>query len=247
MTAAPGPVERAVLHTVLVGVGGAAMAVAWVHVKAWTMHHVAAGTGDWVGWVNAAVSELVPVAAGLVIRRRRGAGQPYGMPVFVLAAFGGFSLAAQVAEAPPSPSGWLLAAVPSLGAAAVVKLVLSVPAARRDTAAADRVPARTADRTAGPVPATAAVPVPVTGPPTARTGRTGRTGAVRAPAESDPAAVVPVDPADLLLLGRAVAAELAHAGRPLTRSALLAGVRARGRRISTDRATELLRRLRDTA
>ena len=247
MTTAPGRVERAVLHTVLVGVGGAAMAVAWVHVKAWTMHHVAAGTGDWVGWVNAAVSELVPVAAGLVIRRRRGAGQPYGMPVFVLAAFGGFSLAAQVAEAPPSPSGWLLAAVPSLGAAAVIKLVLSVPAGRRDTAAADRVPARTVDRTAGPVPATAAVPV--TGPPTARTGRTGRTEAVGAPAESDPAAaaVVPVDLADLLLLGRAVAAELAHTGRPLTRTALLAGVRARGRRISTDRATELLRRLRDTA
>jgi hypothetical protein len=243
MTAPAGRVERAVLHTVLLGVGGASMAVAWVHVKAWTMHHVAAGTGDWVGWVNAAVSELVPVAAALVIRRRRAAGQPYGMPVFVLAAFGGFSLAAQVAEAPPSPSGWLLAAVPSLGAAAVIKLVLSVPA-RRDTVAADRVPARTADRTAGPVTATAAVPV--TGPPTARTGRT---EAVRAPAESDPAAaaVVPVDLADLLLLGRAVAAELAHAGRPLTRTALIDGLRGRGRRISTDRAGELLRRLRDTA
>jgi hypothetical protein len=134
--------ERAVMTVILLGVGAASMAVAWVHVKDWTVHHTPPGTGTWVGWVNAAVSELVPIAAGLVIRRRRHAGESLGMALFVLATFGAFSLAAQVAEAPASPSGWLLAAVPSLGALAVVKLVLSLPvtapAARADTAADSR-------------------------------------------------------------------------------------------------------------
>jgi hypothetical protein len=66
------------------------------------------------------------------------------------------------------------------------------------------------------------------------------------PAAQDDMRTSPVpDTADLLLLGRAIAAELAHAGRPLTRASLTEGMRARGRGISTGRATELLRRLRD--
>jgi hypothetical protein len=150
--------ERAVMTVILLGVGAASMAVAWVHVKDWTVHHTPPGTGTWVGWVNAAVSELVPIAAGLVIRRRRHAGESLGMALFVLATFGAFSLAAQVAEAPASPSGWLLAAVPSLGALAVVKLVLSLPvtapAARADTAADSRPVTRpdTGAVTSGPAP-----------------------------------------------------------------------------------------------
>jgi hypothetical protein len=151
----PERVERAVMTVILLGVGAASMAVAWTHVKDWTMHHASPGTGAWVGWVNAAVSELVPIAAGLVIRRRRNAGERFGMALMVLAAFGALSLAAQVAEAPPSPSGWLLAAVPSLGALAVVKLVLSVPVASPDTApdtAADTIPDTTADSRPAPRP-----------------------------------------------------------------------------------------------
>ncbi len=58
---------------------------------------------------------------------------------------------------------------------------------------------------------------------------------------------VPVDVADLLLVGRAVAADLANAGRPLTRVALIAGLRARGHRIATGRASELLRALKVAA
>jgi hypothetical protein len=62
---------------------------------------------------------------------------------------------------------------------------------------------------------------------------------------AEPAADRPAgaDVDDLLLVGRAVAAELEHAGTALTRAALIDGVRARGRRISTTRATELLRQL----
>jgi hypothetical protein len=150
--------ERTVMTVILLGVGAASMAVAWVHVKDWTMHHTAPGTGTWVGWVNAAVSELVPIAAGLVIRRRRAAGQRYATALFVLATFGAFSLAAQVAEAPASPSGWLLAAVPSLGALAVVKLVLSLPVTAPATAADSRPVTRpdteavTGAVTSGPAP-----------------------------------------------------------------------------------------------
>jgi len=53
--------------------------------------------------------------------------------------------------------------------------------------------------------------------------------------------------ADLLLVGRAVAADLAGEGRPLTRAALIAGLRGRGHRIATGRASELLRELKAAA
>lgn len=55
------------------------------------------------------------------------------------------------------------------------------------------------------------------------------------------------DTADLLLVGQAVAADLHAKGEALTRAALIDGVRSRGRRISTTRATELLHQLRSTA
>ena len=45
-----------------------------------------AGTGEWFGWANAVISELIPAAALLVIRRRRRAGQPIGYPMFLLVA-----------------------------------------------------------------------------------------------------------------------------------------------------------------
>jgi len=58
---------------------------------------------------------------------------------------------------------------------------------------------------------------------------------------------VPVDVAELLLVGQAVAADLAGEGRALTRAALIAGLRARGHRIATGRASELLRALKVAA
>ncbi len=60
-------------------------------------------------------------------------------------------------------------------------------------------------------------------------------------------APVPAEVADLLLVGQAVAADLANDGRPLTRAALIAGLRARGHRIATGRASELLRALKAAA
>jgi hypothetical protein len=124
----------------------------------------------------------------------------------------------------------------------------------RDRSAETRsqAPDRSADRT--PVPPPSAVPgqedrpgtFPAAGPHVVRRAAPG--GPERdAPVRTVARRVSGPDAADLLLLGRAIAADLARDGRPLTRAALVAGVRARGHGISTGRATELLRRLRDTA
>lgn len=82
-------------------------------------------------------------------------------------------------------------------------------------------------------------PVPGDATPSTNTDRPASEPATDRPAGAD------VD--DLLLVGRAVAAELEHAGTALTRAALIDGVRARGRRISTTRASELLRQLKAAA
>lgn len=111
----------AILTTVAVAAGWAS----FTHVHDWTMRHVPAGTPDAFGWVNAVISELVPVAALLTIRQRRRTGAPIGYPLFLLIAAGALSLSAQLAVAQPSPSGWLLSAVPALAFMALVKLVFT--------------------------------------------------------------------------------------------------------------------------
>ena len=118
-------VEGVALVLILLTVAGFAGAASFTHVKDWTLANSPDGTGEWFGWANAVISELVPVAALLTIRQRRRAGQPIGYPVFLLMAAAGLSLAAQVAVAKPSPSGWLLSAVPALAFMALVKLVLA--------------------------------------------------------------------------------------------------------------------------
>ncbi|MGN9911622.1 DUF2637 domain-containing protein [Phytohabitans sp. LJ34] len=104
-------------------------AASFTHVHDWTMHNSPAGTGDWFGWANAAISELIPLAALLTIRRRRRAGGSIGYPLALLVAAVALSLAAQLAVAKPGLSGWLLSAVPALAFLGLSKLVLTVPAA----------------------------------------------------------------------------------------------------------------------
>jgi hypothetical protein len=98
------------------------------------MHNAPAGTGGWFGWANAVISELTPTAAGLDIRRRKRQHRSIAYPMTVLIAAAALSLAAQVAEATPSPTGWLLAAVPALAFLALSKLVLSRTADQAPTA-----------------------------------------------------------------------------------------------------------------
>lgn len=133
--------EAVVLAGILAVVAVAAGWASFSHVHDWTMRHAPTGTPDAFGWVNAVISELVPVAAFLTIRRRRRAGASIGYPLVLLIAAGSLSLAAQLAVAQPSPSGWLLSAVPALAFMALVKLVFASPAsATLEPSIADRAP-----------------------------------------------------------------------------------------------------------
>jgi peptidoglycan/LPS O-acetylase OafA/YrhL len=117
--------EALLLAAILIVVASAAGWASFTHVHDWTMRHVPPGTPDAFGWVNAVISELVPVAALLTIRQRRRNHQPIGYPLGLLIAAAALSLAAQLAVANPSPSGWLLSAVPALAFMALVKLVFA--------------------------------------------------------------------------------------------------------------------------
>ena len=156
--------EGLVLIAILLLVAGAAGAASFTHVHDWTMHNTPPGTPGWFGWANAVISELVPIAALLTIRRRKRHHQPIGYPLALLIASAALSLAAQLAVAKPGPSGWLLSAVPALAFMALVKLVLAPTAAQPAiTPPAGSIPERTsADEPPTPAPAPVTVePAPV--------------------------------------------------------------------------------------
>jgi hypothetical protein len=117
--------EGAVQIGILILIGAMAGAASFTHVHDWTMANSPAGTGDWFGWANAVISELTPTAAGLEIRRRKRTGQHIGYPMAVLAAAATVSIAAQIAQAKPGATGYLLAALPALAFLALSKLALS--------------------------------------------------------------------------------------------------------------------------
>ncbi|MDR7278683.1 DUF2637 domain-containing protein [Catenuloplanes atrovinosus] len=152
--------EGVVLVLILLTVGTLAGAASFTHVHDWTMDNSPAGTPDWFGWANAAISELLPIAALLTIRARRRAGRSIGYPMFLLVCGVALSLSAQLAVAKPGISGWLLSAVPALAFMGLSKLVLSgkpaMPAAPvKATGAAPwgpTEPAATAEAPAPPAP-----------------------------------------------------------------------------------------------
>lgn len=88
--------EGVVLVLILLVVAGFAGAASFTHVKDWTLANSPPGTGEWFGWANAVISELVPIAALLTIRRRRRCGGPIGYPMFLLIAAASLSLSAQL-------------------------------------------------------------------------------------------------------------------------------------------------------
>ncbi|MFI7553089.1 hypothetical protein ACIBQ2_25470 [Micromonospora sediminimaris] len=119
--------EGVALVLILLAVGGMAGAASFTHVKDWTMAHAPAGTGEWFGWSNAVISELMPAAALLVIRRRRRRDPDASVayPLVLLVAAVALSLAAQIAVANDSFSSRLLSSVPALAFLALSKLVLT--------------------------------------------------------------------------------------------------------------------------
>jgi hypothetical protein len=136
--------ESVVQAVIMLAVAGMAGAASFTHVHDWTMHNSPAGTGNWFGWANAMVSELIPLAAGLEARRRiRHYGMAGAYPIVLIVAAAALSLTGQFAEATHSISGWLISAVPALGFLALVKLVLSSPRPTTTTETAANEPTST--------------------------------------------------------------------------------------------------------
>lgn len=114
-------IEGAAQIVIMLAIGCAAGAASFTHV-----HNVAAAHGQtgWLAWADAVVLELMSIASGLELRRRRRCGKPVGFPATVLVCAVLLSIAAQVVEAEPSVIGWIAAALPALGFLAMVKIAL---------------------------------------------------------------------------------------------------------------------------
>ncbi|MFI7026975.1 DUF2637 domain-containing protein [Micromonospora sp. NPDC049900] len=237
-------------------IGGAAGAASFTHVRDVAAAH---GQPGWLAWADAIVLELMSIASGLELRRRKRAGVSVVFPATVLACAVTLSLAAQVVEAEPSPIGWIAAAVPALGFLVMVKIALGYTAAsasaQADTAPSTAEPADQSttatlaqpdgDRDSGSTPPDPDGPLdvrtvhhhdhhepdgPRTGGPVHRR-RTSRRGP----------SVHPTGTAELLAVARRVREQHAADGKPLTRAALAAALRSTGHTVSNTRASQLLK------
>jgi hypothetical protein len=110
---------------ILITVAGMAGAASFTHVHDWTMRNVPAGTGSWLGWANAVITELVPAAAGIEIRRRKRQHRPVTYPMTILVADAAISIAVQLSDAVHTLAGGVAFALPALAFLALTKLVLS--------------------------------------------------------------------------------------------------------------------------
>ncbi|MFI5834862.1 DUF2637 domain-containing protein [Micromonospora sp. NPDC051300] len=234
----------------MLAIGGAAGAASFTHV-----HNVAAAHGQpgWLAWADAIVLELMSIASGLELRRRKRAHTSTVFPATVLACAVTLSLAAQVVEAEPSVIGWVAAAVPALGFLVMVKIALgrtSTATPAPAMAVVDCQPDE-AGRTAPDSGQDETVRSAVT------TGEPSSTGTVRPSdgrrrhggrdrqrrADRGRSAQPSGDVAELLPAARNVRDRLAADGQALTRAALAEALRATGHTVSNTRVSELLKTL----
>lgn len=119
--------ELAILVLIVAFVFVASGAASFTHVHDWTLRNSPQGTADWFGWVNAVISELVPIASLIMIRRirRRNPHAPITFPMTLLVAGIALSLNAQLSEAEQTLSGRIASAVPAIAFLALAKLVFS--------------------------------------------------------------------------------------------------------------------------
>jgi hypothetical protein len=117
--------EGIVQVLILIAVAGMAGAGSFTHVHDWTMRNVPAGTGSWLGWANAVITELVPAAAGIEIRRRKRQHRPVTYPMAILVTDAVISVGVQLSDAKHTFVGSLAFALPALAFLALTKLVLS--------------------------------------------------------------------------------------------------------------------------
>ena len=147
---------------VTVILGGIGAAAGFEHTHDWAERN---GQHGWLAWADAVVIEGIAIVAGFQIHHERH--HPYSrrkltMPWVVLVVGFGIQMACQVALAPETPWGWLLAAVPALGFLAVVKMLMRRVPATPTTTEPARVPepvAVTVER-AATHPASAPTPAP---------------------------------------------------------------------------------------
>ncbi|MFI6257972.1 hypothetical protein ACIBCL_17985 [Micromonospora zamorensis] len=250
--------QDGVLVLIVLLVGAMAGAASFNHVHDWTISNSPTGTADWFGWANAVITELIPIAAMIVIIRRRKTSGPIGYPMFLLIAAVGLSLTAQLAVAKPTVFGWMVSALPALAFFALSKLVFTatrptkpVPAPVPATSAPASSPDTTADAKVSPAAATttATAPIEEIEPdepatpakeivPAIAAPQTTLTEDTPAPATPPAAPAIPaVKPAPALLSGARIVAD-AHAkahGEPITPGQLAVRLR-----VPTQTAADIL-------
>ncbi|MDG4829269.1 DUF2637 domain-containing protein [Solwaraspora sp. WMMD1047] len=243
----------------MLAIGGAAGAASFTHVRDVAAAH---GQPGWLAWADAIVLELMSIASGLELRRRKRARVSTVFPATVLACAVTLSLAAQVVEAEPSPIGWIAAAVPALGFLVMVKIALGYA----DTTTASAQPDADAPTDQPADQSTTANPAQSGRDYDSRSPRPAADRALRAPTVHDtsndndhkgpdrPRTGGPVHrhrsgrrgpsthpTEELLAIARRFQDHLAAEGRPLTRAALAAALRSTGHTVSNTRASQLLK------
>lgn len=129
-------IEDVLKFVIMFGVIAAALAASFTHMHDWTvralMRAVEApeSSVSWYGWANATISELVPLAAFLSVRRRIASHMSAWSYPLVLALSGGvLSIFAQIAWVSRGVDGAVaagfLAILPALASIAIVKLVMA--------------------------------------------------------------------------------------------------------------------------
>jgi hypothetical protein len=150
--------EGLVQVLILITVASMAGAASFTHVHDWTMSNVPAGTGSWLGWANAVITELVPTAAGIEIRRRKRQHRPVTYPMTILIADAVISLAVQLSDAIHTLAGGVAFALPALAFLALTKLLL----ARARTAPVQEEPECAQPASAIDAPTQSRAPMPKT-------------------------------------------------------------------------------------
>ncbi|MEV4753636.1 DUF2637 domain-containing protein [Micromonospora sp. NPDC049559] len=224
----------------MLAIGGAAGAASFTHV-----YNVAAAHGQpgWLAWADAIVLELMSIASGLELRRRKRAHASTKFPAVVLGCAVTLSLAAQVVEAEPSPIGWIAAAVPALGFLVMVKVALGYTnmASRTEaTPSATRQPDRTADAEPSAEPA-GERSARRTVHPSSSSHRADGPTRHRNRRRHERSADHSQNADELLPAARRIRDQLATDEQALTRAALAEALRTAGHAVSNTRVSDLLK------
>lgn len=167
---------------------------------------------------DAVVLELMSIASGLEMRRRKRAKLSVRFPAVVLAVAVCLSLGAQMVDAERSVIGWIAAAIPALGFLVMVKIALAQGGGPSTAPTVVQVAKE-------PDPGPSAEPPPADNAP------------------SSPQVSEAKDEAILLTAAREAAESLDRQGRRVSRQALADALRGNGHAVSNARASALLQSL----